>query len=466
MIELILRNTIGDVHTSHHHHHRSLVLLLVVALLVLPGWLYADSSPGLQYNPTISAIRYMDNVLQISGNRLDGCEVRWGDTQHRITILVPNGRLVPEGVVIEGSSRLIRRVTVVPEELEEPDVLTRLFRTPLLGDLFVEIELNEPALHVVSLVQDASALTVRFQSADMARDDRTQAEDADGGYATVTLQYGDVEAIASILRRLVDRGDRVIQVAPRRNQLILDRQMDRYLNIRDLIDRLDRPGDQILIDAQVVELNTDAASRLGLELSDSITIGLEEESDYGQAIALPLQTFLRSPVEVRATLHMLKGEGEAHILANPRVSTIDGLPAVMKTEERFPIIVTQSSGDQTYQTKQDIVGGIELSILPRHNGGGEITTEIVTDVTTITGTTKEGYPTTSSRQVETTVRVASGTAIVIGGLVEKREIRHRGRIPILGDIPFLGVLFTNYRTSTQETDLFVIVTPYLIGVDE
>ena len=78
MIELILRNTIGDVHTSHHHHHRSLVLLLVVALLVLPGWLYADSSPGLQYNPTISAIRYMDNVLQISGNRLDGCEVRWG----------------------------------------------------------------------------------------------------------------------------------------------------------------------------------------------------------------------------------------------------------------------------------------------------------------------------------------------------------------------------------------------------
>ena len=86
-----------------------------------------------------------------------------GDTQHRITILVPNGRLVPEGVVIEGSSTLIRRVTVVPEELEEPDVLTRLFRTPLLGDLFVEIELTEPALHVVSLAQDSSSLTVRFQ---------------------------------------------------------------------------------------------------------------------------------------------------------------------------------------------------------------------------------------------------------------------------------------------------------------
>ncbi len=446
---------------------RSLILLsFVFSLFVLPAGVFAETGPSLRHGPVISTIRYVDNVVRISGERLEGIETRWGDEQRQMTVLLRAGRTGPDGVVIEGSSSLIRAVTVVPEELDEPDVLTRLFRDPPKGDLFVEIELTQPAFQVVSVSPDARILTMRFQTADMAGEDRVPPEEADGGYATVTLQYGDAEGIASILRRLVDRGDRAIQVAPRRNQLILDRRMERYLDIRDLIDRLDRPGDQILIDAQVVELNTDAASRLGLEVSDSITIGLEEESNYGQAIALPLQTFLRSPVEVRATLHMLKGEGEAQILANPRVSTIDGIPAVMKTEERFPIIVTQSSGDQTYQTKQDIVGGIELSILPRHNGGGEITTEIVTDVTTITGTTKEGYPTTSSRQVETTVRVASGTAIVIGGLVEKREIRHRGRIPILGDIPLLGVLFTNYRTSTLETDLFVIVTPYLIGGGE
>ncbi len=458
---MILRDILAPTHL------RSLIILsFIVSLFVFPVGVSAETGPSLRHGPLISTIRYVDNVVRISGERLEGIETRWGDEQRQMTVLLRAGRTGPDGVVIEGSSSLIRAVTVVPEELDEPDVLTRLFREPPVGDLFVEIELTQPAFQVVSVSPDARTMTMHFQTADMAGENRAGAEDADGGYATVSLQYGDAEGIASILRRLVDRGDRAIQVAPRRNQLILDRRMDRYLDIRDLIDRLDRPGDQILIDAQVVELNTDAASRLGLEMSDSITIGLEEESNYGQAIALPLQTFLRSPVEVRATLHMLKGEGEAQILANPRVSTIDGIPAVMKTEERFPIIVTQSSGDQTYQTKQDIVGGIELSILPRHNGGGEITTEIVTDVTTITGTTKEGYPTTSSRQVETTVRVASGTAIVIGGLVEKREIRHRGRIPILGDIPLLGVLFTNYRTNTLETDLFVIVTPYLIGGGE
>ncbi|MFO7782380.1 MAG: hypothetical protein R6W94_12225 [Spirochaetia bacterium] len=47
--------------------------------------------------------------------------------------------------------------------------------------------------------------------------------------------------------------------------------------------------------------------------------------------------------------------------------------------------------------------------------------------------------------------------------MEKREIRHEDKIPILGDIPLLGALFTNYRTNTQETDLYVVVTPYLIG---
>lgn len=62
---------------------------------------------------------------------------------------------------------------------------------------------------------------------------------------------------------------------------------------------------------------------------------------------------------------------------------------MVRTEERFPVFVTQFSGDQAFRVKQDIVAGITLSITPRHSGGGEITTAIKTEVTSITGTTSD-----------------------------------------------------------------------------
>jgi general secretion pathway protein D len=91
-----------------------------------------------------------------------------------------------------------------------------------------------------------------------------------------------------------------------------------------------------------------------------------------------------------------------------------------------------------------------------------ITTKINTEVTSITGTTSEGYPTTSTREVETTVQAASGQAIVIGGLLEKRTIESTDKIPLLGDIPLLGRVFSNVRSEEKETNLWVIITPYLI----
>ncbi len=444
-----------------------LLIILMPAVTVSAPAQAARSGRGGTYRPGIGAVWYADDLLRISGERLEGLTVTPEHHQRRYRIRVPEGRRLREEVTIEGSSELIVAVELVDESPEDdrPRVLDRILpERGKPGDLVLEVTLRDAAIVITTLGRDGRSATVEFRTAGRRAEiqERSRAPVGGEGYATVALQYAEAEALAVMLRRLVDRGDRVVQVVPGRNELILDRGMERYLDIRELVDRLDRAGAQILIEAQVVEINTDRASQLGLEMSDSISAGFSEQSDYGRSVPIPLQSFLRSPVEIRATLHLLAGEGEAQILANPRVATMDGVPAVMRTEERFPIIVTQSSGGQSYQTKQDIVGGIELSIVPRYNGEGEITARISTDVTTITGTTREGYPTTSSRRVETTVRVQSGTAIVIGGLVEKREIRHRDRIPLLGDIPVLGVLFTNYRTSVQETDLFVIVTPYVI----
>ncbi|MFO7782379.1 MAG: secretin N-terminal domain-containing protein [Spirochaetia bacterium] len=363
--------------------------------------------------PGIEAVSYRGDTVTVAGERLLHWRVKWNQSQTQLTLRVPRARKPSAELVPSGSSDLIEAVEITTVSREEELSFWQRLRGEAPSDVLVTVSLRRPSYQHSSVSADASTLTIAFEPIDASAapngaGEQQQEEEPRGGYATIGLRYANAEGLASMLRRLVQRGDRAVQVMPRRNQLIIDREIERFDDIEALVRRLDHPGDQILIDAQIVEINTDAASQLGLDLGSSITLSLEEDAGFSNTVPLPLQTFLRSPLEISATLDMLKGEGEAQVLANPRVSTVDGVPAVMQTEERFPILVTQSSGDQTYQTKQDIVGGIELSITPRHNGDGEITTEIHTDVTTITGTTKEGYPTTSGREVETTIRVRSG----------------------------------------------------------
>jgi type II secretory pathway component GspD/PulD (secretin) len=283
------------------------------------------------------------------------------------------------------------------------------------------------------------------------------------GFAVVKLKWAEAKQVAEILRGFVDYGRRAVQVDERMNRIIITAESEYFEQAVALIRALDTPGRQVLISARIVEINVNAAEHLGLSLGSSVSTVFREEGDSYGGIELALQPILRSPLEIRATLDMLSEEGQAQVLASPKVATVDGVPAEVKTEERFPVFIRETSGDQTYKVKQDIVAGISLSITPRCGEGDELTTEIHTEVTSITGTTSEGYPTTSTREVETTIRARSGRSIVIGGLLEKREIEYQDKIPFLGDIPLLGRVFTNFRTKEKKTNLWVVVTPYLIG---
>lgn len=288
----------------------------------------------------------------------------------------------------------------------------------------------------------------------------------DAGFTTVRLRYADAERTALLLRRLIPYGDSQIQVDERLNTLILDRHMDRFEDVYELLASLDRPQAQIVIDARIVEVHADAASQLGLSVSGTAGTTFREKTEFFGEVPLPLQPFVRSPLSINATINLLVGEGSATVLANPRVATVDGEPALVKTEERIPIFVTETSGNQTFRVRQDIVAGIELQITPRINEDDLISTTIETRVASITGTTAEGYPTTSSREAQTNVRVRSGETIVIGGLLERRALLHEEKIPGLGHIPIIGRVFSTVRQSERETELFIIVTPYLLGDDD
>ena len=149
------------------------------------------------------------------------------------------------------------------------------------------------------------------------------------------------------------------------------------------------------------------------------------------------------------------------MLARPRITTLDGVEAQINATQTVPVILTGSSENQGVQ---NITTGITLSMLPKVSPDGHVEAKLTITVSTPTGTTSQGIPQFSSRSANTTVRVANGQPIAIGGLIEKRHIQGTQQVPGLGDIPYLGELFKSTRIEEHETDLVIIVTPRIIDL--
>ncbi|MDR7417412.1 MAG: secretin N-terminal domain-containing protein [Armatimonadota bacterium] len=227
--------------------------------------------------------------------------------------------------------------------------------------------------------------------------------------------------------------------------------------VRDLVAQLDRPSPQVALEVRVVEVAATALQNLGLSLSP-ITGTTITEQDPNNA---PF-TVGRTPLSITVILNLLVERGQAKILANPTVATIDGRKALIRTGDDIPLVTRQIFGSTILETVITFRAGVTLEILPKITGDGLITTVLKPVVSTITGTTPQGAPQISTREVQTMLMVRSGETIVLGGLLEERDIVSLSKIPGLGDLPFFGRLFRSERREQRRTELVITVTPRIL----
>ena len=105
--------------------------------------------------------------------------------------------------------------------------------------------------------------------------------------------------------------------------------------------------------------------------------------------------------------------------------------------------------------------GVSLQIQPRISPDGFVTSHIFSQVSSETGTS-QGYPTLSQREATTSATVKDGDSFVIGGLLQQNDLSSVQKLPGLGDIPLIGGLFHYRNDSSQNTNLYIIVTPHII----
>jgi len=259
----------------------------------------------------------------------------------------------------------------------------------------------------------------------------------------------------------------------RTNSLILVGTQDFIEEIKDIISSLDKPVPQVSIEAMIVELTDDASKSLGVAWGNS-TVGLGTVTGgfnttiidtSGAATSHTIQETL-SWTGLVANIHMLQTKGEANILANPRVTTLNGTPATIRITSRIPVapkVTTVSTGGTGTTTNEyefrDI--GIILVAVPYVGDNNTVTMDVAPQVSAAKKSEffKDAVE-TSERSTLTRVMVKDGETIVIGGLLSTENTRGESKVPGLGNVfPFL---FSNKTKQIKKTDLVIFITPRIM----
>ncbi|MEO7564214.1 MAG: type II and III secretion system protein family protein, partial [Sphingomicrobium sp.] len=242
---------------------------------------------------------------------------------------------------------------------------------------------------------------------------------------------------------------------------------------------------QVTLKVRIAEINRSVIKRMGINLlATDPTSGFKFGVAQGQGIYLPnpadpkgVPTVLRSllgstfsgsgkflGLDLLASLDIAAQDGLVSILAEPNLTAVTGETASFLAGGEFPIPVSEGLGSVSIIYKSY---GVGLAFTPIVLGDGRISMRVRPEVSELSNEgaiTLNGFnvPALTTRRAETTVELGSGQSFMIAGLLRNSSSNSVDKAPFLGDIPILGALFrsTNYRK--QETELVVIVTPYLV----
>ena len=289
------------------------------------------------------------------------------------------------------------------------------------------------------------------------------------------LKNSEPKDLKQSINLLID--DASIRVDKRTSSLIITTYQSKLPEVESTIKQLDEEKKQIIIQARIEEVTKSGLSEIGInwdfnELNfqaddeDSSDDSDSSDSSDGDSGSNLLEIGDVS-LKYKSLLNMLEKNGDANLLANPRLTTVDGKKANIEIGESVPII--KPGGDQqTEVTFKDI--GVSLEINPHITESNKVFISVKPEVSVVSEyfETADGarYPIIETRNAETNVRVTSGETIAIGGLIKEEEYKNMRKVPFLGDIPGLGKLFKNESTDTQKTELIIFLTPKIVDSTE
>lgn len=287
---------------------------------------------------------------------------------------------------------------------------------------------------------------------------------------------------AATLRRVLEEfitSEGMVSESAESDQLVVSDRKDNIDTLKRIIERLDMPVPQILVEARIVELSMDSDFEKEVDLfyedlgrpraSDGLPPGqigsmlqvAGAAATTGQGGIFDTQVWDNGDQSLNLFLRYLETNGKAKILSAPNLIIQRGKEGSIVTGEEVPILSqTTSSGGVTTSTEFKSVG-IKLSVRPTMISGDRVRIEVNPEVSTVTDFIDTGdvsNPIIAVRQARTELEVRDGQLISMAGLLQSTELDTNRRTPILSQIPYLGTLFKSDRKQSKQTQLIIFLS--------
>ena len=331
---------------------------------------------------------------------------------------------------------------------------------------------------------------------------------ASGRLRAVFLNYLKAEDAAVQLTTLLDKRtevdarDRIaVEADVANNAILVDASPLAFTSVKELLEQIDRPQQQVLVEVMIVEVTDVNSLELGVEWAtidqpqdgtttvigrstpgeaDLITDLVRQQTfpqgfTFGLArgtVTLPNGTEV---AQLPFLLRALDGRRDVNILSNVPLRTQNNAEASVSVVNNIPIltsVIEGGAGDNrdVIQNIERLDVGIQLTVKPQVNPNKEITLELNPVIEAIVQQTSGGVeltPTIARREVKSTVTLADQSTVVISGLMREDVVEEVNQVPVLGSIPIIGALFRSTSERKEKTNLLIFVTPYLVtGEDE
>lgn len=325
-----------------------------------------------------------------------------------------------------------------------------------------------------------------------------------GRLNAIFLKYLSAEEAAKSLNSLLGKApategapaerDIAIEPSVANNALLVDASPQDFEYVRRLVERLDVVPQQVLVEVLIAEVNMEQGLDLGVEWfgldeadggtggfgrtrygdSDSM-MDLLTEGTFPQGLALGVlsgtftgpdgKTYSQIPLYLKA----VAGTRDLKILSNIPLWAQNNLEASVSVVENIPILkssVEGSGSDRDFiQNIERLDVGIKLKLTPHVNPDREIQLDLNPSIESVVEESSDALqytPTIAKREVKTTVTIPDRSTVILSGLIREDTAKIATKVPLLGDIPWLGALFRSTSDSKRRTNLLIFVTPRIV----
>lgn len=299
---------------------------------------------------------------------------------------------------------------------------------------------------------------------------------------------------AGTARWLSARGS--VMADPRTNQILLSDVPLRLGQVQQMLQTLDVPVQQVLIEARIVEADDQFGAALGVRWGLGLTrsaqingqtqnlaqVGASNAPGVGtlpgNQVALPAGMAGQALVQpasmavslfnatadrfINLELSALEAEGRGKVVSRPRVITSDQTKALIEQGTELPYQTGQATGGSTLTQITFRKANLKLEVTPHITPEGAVVLDVDVNRDSVGQLTAAGYA-INTKHVKTQVKVADGGTVVLGGIYEDTQKNDEAKVPGLGDLPLLGWLFRNQQKVQRRSELLVFLTPRILS---